>query len=246
MNDPARRFDGRAADYDRYRPRYPRALAETILDGLWQPVVADVGAGTGIASELLRDAGANVIAIEPNAAMREVLQRKPGIEVRDGRGEATGLPDASVDVVTVVQAFHWCEGAAALAEFARILRPHGRLAAVFMDRDHDHAPSAAYAALERRHGGAAMLAARPASAGSSATIAQSKAFKDARTLHFPIEQRLDREGLQGRVRGLSHVPLDGPERDAALADADALFARYARDGAIELRNVALLVLAVRS
>jgi ubiquinone/menaquinone biosynthesis C-methylase UbiE len=89
-------------------------------------VVADVGPGTGIFTRLLLETGARVIGIEPNGPMRAAAERRilgePRFESKNGRAEATGLADASVDLVTAAQAFHWFEPSAARAEFVRILR----------------------------------------------------------------------------------------------------------------------------
>ena len=68
--NPTSLFSGRATDYAKYRPSYPTEAIATILEGLEQPsklVAADIGAGTGIASQLLAEHGIRVIAIEPNA-----------------------------------------------------------------------------------------------------------------------------------------------------------------------------------
>jgi 2-polyprenyl-3-methyl-5-hydroxy-6-metoxy-1,4-benzoquinol methylase len=70
--NPLDRFSDRAADYVKYRPSYPMAAIDIILEGLGQTplVAADIGAGTGISSRLLADRGVRVLAIDPNAAMR--------------------------------------------------------------------------------------------------------------------------------------------------------------------------------
>ena len=66
---------------------------------------------------------------------RELEQAVPGVEVLDGTAESIPLPDASVDVVTVAQAFHWFDAPVALDEIARVLRPGGGLAILWNERD---------------------------------------------------------------------------------------------------------------
>ena len=239
------RFDGRAVDYDRYRPRYPAAAIAAILDGFDAPLVADIGAGTGIGSVALRDAGARVIAIEPNPDMRAVLATHAELDVRDGRGERTGLTDASVDVVTVFQAFHWCDGEAALAEFARILRPGGRIAIVYPNPDREDPPSEAWAQFTARHGEDAMLGALSERRGTIAMLRDSAHVRNVRVTSFSAHQALDRDGVAGRIRGLSHVTQAGARRDAALADGDALFEQFAHDGRVTLRYRVIVALAER-
>jgi 2-polyprenyl-3-methyl-5-hydroxy-6-metoxy-1,4-benzoquinol methylase len=69
--NPLNRFSDRAADYVKYRPSYPAVAIDRILAGLGtEPLVADIGAGTGISSRLIADRGVRVMAINPNAAMR--------------------------------------------------------------------------------------------------------------------------------------------------------------------------------
>jgi SAM-dependent methyltransferase len=241
----AERFAGRALDYDRYRPRYAVAAISAILDGFTAPVVADVAAGTGIATRALRSAGARVIAIEPNADMRALIVARAGLEVRNASAEQTGLDDGAVDIVAVFQAFHWFDARRALDEFVRILKPGGRLAIVYPAPLLDDVPSAAWQDLVSRHGEAALvqsLTAIPPTAG----IQEDPRFRDLQRLTFKTDQKLDGMGLQGRVRGLSHVPLSGPEYDAALADADRLFTRYAIDGKITIKYRNDVLLAQRT
>ncbi len=77
-----------------------------------------------------------MIAVEPLAEMRAILAEKvPAAELRDGRAESIPLVDASVDAVTVAQAFHWFQASLALAEIARVLRPGGQLALLWNVRE---------------------------------------------------------------------------------------------------------------
>ena len=101
-----RRFSNRVVDYVRYRPDYPAAMMRWLhrdhgIDASWR--VADVGAGTGISAKMFLDAGNRVIAVEPNPDMRIAAEHWLGDNERframDGRADATGLADASVDLV---------------------------------------------------------------------------------------------------------------------------------------------------
>jgi len=89
--------------------------------------MADIGAGTGMLAELFLEAGHTVVAVEPNdemlAACRELAASWPALDVVKGSAEATTLPDASVDLITVGRAMHWFDWPQAHREFARILRP---------------------------------------------------------------------------------------------------------------------------
>jgi ubiquinone/menaquinone biosynthesis C-methylase UbiE len=101
--------------------------------------VLDLAAGTGKMTRLLVPTGADVVAVEPVAGMRDRLAAAlPEIEVLDGTAEDLPLPDASIDAVTVAQAFHWFDAPVALAELRRVLRPGGHLFLIWNERDRDH------------------------------------------------------------------------------------------------------------
>ena len=124
--NPLGRFSDRASDYVKYRPSYPAAAIDAILDGLGEPsqlTAADIGAGTGISSRLLAQRGVRVLAIEPNAEMRQAADPHALVEFRAGNSEATNLPDTSIDLVTCFQSFHWFNPVLTLPEFRRILKP---------------------------------------------------------------------------------------------------------------------------
>ena len=142
IREAAQGFDTNAAAYEAARPSYPaEAVAHVVGHGRIGPGcrVLDLAAGTGKLTRLLVPTGADVVAVEPVAAMREVLRGLlPGVEVHDGTAEAIPLADGSVDAVTVAQAFHWFDARAALAEIRRVLRPGGHLFLVWNTRDRSH------------------------------------------------------------------------------------------------------------
>lgn len=139
LNPAVAGFDTAADVYEKVRPSYPAGAIRLLCDELGLGPgcrVLDLAAGTGKLTRLLTDSAADVVAVEPIEGMREVLAATAeGIEVLDGTAEAIPLPDSSVDLVTVAQAFHWFDGAAALVEIDRVLRPGGGLALIWNVRD---------------------------------------------------------------------------------------------------------------
>jgi SAM-dependent methyltransferase len=135
-------FQQNAAAYEAARPSYPpEAVARIVGLGGIGPGrrVLDLAAGTGKLTRLLVPTGAEIVAVEPVAAMRERLRDLvPGLDVRDGTAEALPLGDRSVDAITAAQAFHWFDPPIALAEMRRVLRRHGHLLLVWNVRDRRH------------------------------------------------------------------------------------------------------------
>jgi SAM-dependent methyltransferase len=123
-----------AIDYDELRPSYaPEAVAWVTERGQLGPgsLVVDLAAGTGQLSRRFADLGVDLVAVEPAANMRAVLEeRLPAVRVVDGTAEAIPLTDRSVDAVAVGNAFHHFERRTAFAEIHRVLRP-GRVLALF-------------------------------------------------------------------------------------------------------------------
>ena len=132
-------FGSSVEAYRRSRPSYPPAAVAWLVEALGiEPgrTVVDVGAGTGKFSALLVPTGADVIAVEPLAAMREGFASElPEVMLLEGSAEALPLSDASADAIVAAQAFHWFDRRRALPEFARVLRPTGRLGVVWNDLD---------------------------------------------------------------------------------------------------------------
>jgi SAM-dependent methyltransferase len=221
--NPLSRFSDRVADYVKYRPSYPAAAIDIILEGLESPsqlVAADIGAGTGISSRLLAERGVRVLAIEPNAAMRQAAEPHPLLEFRDTTAEATELPDASVDLVVCFQSFHWFNPEPTLLEFHRILKLSGRLALVWNERDRHDEFTASYTRLVQIASNHHPAEQRRSSVSSLLT---SSLFSNVQHHRFDYRQNVDLSGLIGRAMSTSYIPREGPMQEQLISDLQQLY-----------------------
>ncbi|MGR3933960.1 class I SAM-dependent methyltransferase [Streptomyces sp. BRA346] len=129
----AHSFNAAAAQYAANRPSYPPALLDAIEEISGRPLagarVADIGAGTGIATALLHERGADVIAVEPGEGMAVHFRRTlPHLPIVRGDGNALPLADDSRDLITYAQSWHWTDTGRSVPEALRVLRPGGALA----------------------------------------------------------------------------------------------------------------------
>jgi ubiquinone/menaquinone biosynthesis C-methylase UbiE len=219
VHETARRgFASAAGLYEESRPTYPDEAVRWLAGELELcpgRTVVDLAAGTGKLTRLLTPTGATVIAIEPIDEMRDALARTtPAADARSGAAERTGLPDASVDAVTVAQAFHWFDGPAALAEIHRVLRPAGRLALVWNIRDLNDPVQHAVDRLFAPYRGDTPS---HRSGRWRTALDETTLFKTTRKREFPNVQMLDAETLVQRVASTSFIAeLPGSERQRVL------------------------------
>ncbi|MBN1891021.1 MAG: class I SAM-dependent methyltransferase [Thermoflexales bacterium] len=245
MTDPTLRFSSRVDNYIQYRPHYPAQIIDTLRqDCQLTPasVVADIGSGTGILTELFLRNGSQVFAVEPNREMREagerLLKDYPLFHSIPGTAEDTLLSDGSVDFVTVGQAFHWFDREKARAEFRRVLKPDGWVVLVWNDRQTDTTPFLrAYEQLLARYGTDYRQvdhkqideqALRDFYGTGTGIIMPAIASKT-----WPNAQAFDYEGLKGRLLSSSYTPQAGqPDFEPMLAALSEVFQRYQRDGRV--------------
>lgn len=122
-------FSAVAAKYGSFRPTYPDELfAYLARVSPAGTMVWDCAAGNGQASRSLADHFTKVVATDASAQQIAAARAHPRIEYRVAPAEASGLPDASVGLVTVAQALHWFELPKFYAEVRRVLVPGGVLA----------------------------------------------------------------------------------------------------------------------
>lgn len=227
---PTTRFSARAGDYAKYRPTYPQAAIDWILEGIGAPTalrVADIGAGTGISSRLFADRGAQVVAVDPNPEMLAQAQRHTRIRFVVATAEETGLPTGSFNLVTCFQAFHWFKPVAAFAEFKRILKPRGRIAAGWNTRDRQDAFTAEYSTLIESFGEDAKTIERARGMGPVVESLSQAGLAHVDRAEFRHFHRMDEAGFVGYARSASYLPRDGAGYQRLRDGLYAIFERYA-------------------
>jgi SAM-dependent methyltransferase len=244
MSDPTQRFSSRVENYIKYRPGYPNEVIETLRSDcglIADSIIADVGSGTGILTEVFLRNGNAVYGIEPNREMREAAERLlkdyPRFRSVAARAEETTLDDAGVDFITAGQAFHWFDREKTRAEFARILKPQGWVVLIWNDR---------------------------ATTTTLFLIAFEKLLKDYSTDYEQVDHRridddvirdffgsdqfrlkqiensqvFDYEGLKGRLLSSSYAPEEGhPNYEPMLAELERIFQAHQTEGRIVFEYV---------
>ena len=200
----------RAADaYERGRPAYPAAAVAWLareLDLVPGRRVIDLAAGTGKLTRPLVRTGATVVAVEPVAEMRALID---GVEALDGRADAMPFPEGWADAVTVGQAFHWFATGEALAEIHRVLKPGGGLGLIWNGRVREDPVQVAVDELIDPLVGDVQ---RLYDDAWRAVIEESALFGPLVESSFPHEQVLDEPGLVDRVLSTSYVASAPPAR----------------------------------
>ena len=239
MSDSVARFSNRADNYAKYRPRYPPGVLDILrsdcgLTSSW--IIADVGSGTGILSELFLQNGNPVFGIEPNGAMRQaaerLLQAFPNFTSVDATAEATTLESSSIDLVTAAQAFHWFDRNKARQEFARILRPGGWVVLIWNERRLDSTAFLRdYEALLLRYGTDYEKVRHENIAGEIGRFFAPESFQ---TQSLDNVQHFDLASLKGRTRSASYTPEPGdPNFEPMFAKLEELFNAHQSGGIVD-------------
>lgn len=123
-------FGAEAGAYRAFRPRWPGEVFTRILARVPAPRrrAVDLGAGTGMVAHALVEHVEEVAAVEPDERMLAQLEPHARLRAAHARAEDARFEPASLDLVTVGNAFHWMDGAAVLARVHGWLRPGGCLA----------------------------------------------------------------------------------------------------------------------
>lgn len=237
MPDNTLRFSNRVQDYIRYRPQYPIAVLEILKSECFltpQHIIADIGSGTGISSELFLNNDNLVHAVEPNMEMRlaaEYLNKALSNFISiNGAGESTGLPDSSIDFIICAQTFHWLDSSLAKKEFWRILKPDGKIVLLWNERSIDSDFQKEYEEILYR----CVSAYKEVTHRDISEVVLSEFFAPHTMVKYqlPNYQDLDLEGLLGRMMSSSYIPKEGQEHHNLISEITQLFHNHQIGGKV--------------
>jgi SAM-dependent methyltransferase len=247
---PTERFTTKVRDYALFRPRYPHELIDILTKraGLAPGmIIADIGSGTGILSQLLLDEGCVVYGVEPNTAMRTKAEELLGLREHflsiAGRAESTTLATGSIDMIVIGQAFHWFDLVPTKTEFLRILRPQGYLCLVWNRRD----PEGGEFEVQYRKLVEECCPSSSKVKELGPTEDEIAAFFSGPYEHIflPNHQDLDFEGLKGRFLSASYAPGESePNYISAMEGLERLFLDHSQNGIVRFHYVTEIFLGV--
>jgi SAM-dependent methyltransferase len=215
-------------DYERGRPMYPfEAVRRLVREVGIRPNsrVLDLAAGTGKLTRLLAQLGSDIVAVEPVDAMRARLaEMLPNVSTLRGTAEAIPLEGASVDAVTVGQAFHWFDGDVALAEIHRVLRPGKRVGLIWNVKDESVDWVHLLGEIIEPYRGRAP---RVASGAWKDAFERTELFSPLERARFSFVHQVDEDTVVARVASISFIAALAPRvRERVLAQVRELVAAH--------------------
>lgn len=234
------RFSNRVENYIKFRPDYPAEVVAFLKEeGLLRnnSVIADIGSGTGISSELFLKEGNIVYGIEPNKEMREAAERLlkdyKNFKSIAAVSEDTKLEEHSIDLIIAGQAFHWFNKEKSKKEFQRILKKNGAVVLMWNDRRIDSTPF-----LQAYEDFIKMFATDYLEVNHKNI--DEKIFSSFFSGDYIMEsflnyQYFDLQGLKGRILSSSYMPAEGhKDFDFMMSVLKKIFNRFQEEGKVTI------------
>lgn len=228
-NNSTTRFSDRVENYIKYRPGYPYELInflknECSLSG--DDVIADIGTGTGISSEIFLKNGNIVKGVEPNPEMRNAADKLSdhykNFKSINATAENTTLKDDSIDMIIAGQAFHWFDIEQCKIEFKRILKKTGYVVLIWNSRISKPGFMEDYEELLINFGTDYENVNHDNI--DEPIIKKFYSPFEYKRVTFPNKQEFNYEGLKGRLLSSSYVPLeDSPKYEDMLKASENIF-----------------------
>jgi 2-polyprenyl-3-methyl-5-hydroxy-6-metoxy-1,4-benzoquinol methylase len=135
VNPGTLNWDRTSDDYSKYRPGYPGSyflLLQELGIGLKNQDILDIGTGTGALALPFAEQGAHVTGVDISTGQIEAAkalasQKKLDVRFIVAKGEETGLPEKSFDVITSSMSWGYLDKKKMPEEAARLLRKNGLL-----------------------------------------------------------------------------------------------------------------------
>lgn len=237
MEDSTKRFSNRVENYVKYRPHYPKEIITFLAEAIEltpECIIADIGSGTGISTELFLQNGNKVYGIEPNKEMREAgekyLEKYEKFISVAGTAEDTLLESDSMDIIVCGQAFHWFDTDKCKIEFTRIIKNNGYVVLMWNERNTNNSTLLSdYDSLIKKFGTDYDKVCQK----DEQVNENIKIFFDARGYKIKFisnYQLFDFEGFKGRLLSSSYVPAENEEMITELKE---LFDKYQKDGVVK-------------
>ncbi len=254
--DPRRTFDGVAETYHASRPGYPPALFDDLLAALpSDPLILEVGPGTGQATRDLLARGARVHAVELGPALAAVLRRElpsERLSIEVGDFERVPSDEAAFDAVFSASAYHWIDTELQRDRPAQLLVPGGMLVVVGIvqvDTPEDRGFFAAAQPIYLRHGLPHEGPPAPSRADVDpelrAALAVDPRFGDVRVHRYDWDHTYTAAAFRRLQETQSGTQLLPPDARESLLDELEAFARDEFDDQVTRPLVATLTLARR-
>lgn len=248
------RFTGKAEVYATYRPSYPIELLDLIVMqvnktqmSIEECVVADMGAGTGKFTALLLEKGFKVIAVEPNPDMLEQLNKLQSkypeqLTICCASAEETGLAKHSIDIIVCAQAFHWFDAVKARQEWKSLLKENGIVYLIWNQRNIEGSSfmqqyEQLFLDLDEttQHGENYKLYKDVGHQYMSVDRLIPFFGQKPELYQLAYEQRLDKEGLIGRILSSSYALNPQDEGYSYFVEQiEALFSRNEQNGYVTM------------
>lgn len=240
-HDPKKRFSTRVENYIKFRPSYPQEIIsflkeKQILSS--DSVIADIGSGTGILSELFLKESNQVYGIEPNIDMRNAgktqLSKYLNFVNVEGSAENTSLNSSSVDIIMAGQAFHWFDLEKTRIEFLRILKPNGWVLLIWNRREKQINEFLKEYEIFLLKYGTDYKAIEKIKLDFDKFFGESEPDRKYKYKKFDNYQIFDYDGLEGRLLSTSYIPLGGhPKFNDMMIDLKKLYEKYQQNGLIK-------------
>lgn len=237
------RFNGKGNNYSKYRPSYPKEYIDYLIKESnlnENSKIFDIGAGTGILTEILVKRGLKVTAVEPNLDMaifiEDLTKKYSNLKFINSLAEDINYNKKDVDLITVAQAFHWFDVAKFKNQCKKILKDGGKVALLWNIRDeNDKIIKESFDICKRL-----CQSFQGFSGGVGDNIDNIKAFfKDEKYSYTEFENNLEYnlEMFIGRNISASYAPNEEDKNyKIFIKELTDLFNKYKRDEKVIIKN----------